>query len=139
MIYGMYGEDYWELRHKVTFDGPNKLIYINDGELAIDVEQDLYSDWKEWALLRDYLKYDAAFRVVGGDPTPTGFLGATFFTINGWQILVDHGITFTGNIYSDDFESPFTVPEGTQLATTVVSNIIDKIAPDETNNASIFI
>jgi hypothetical protein len=140
MLGTYYGSwDYWELRHKVTFDGANKLIYVNTGEAEIDVEVDLYSDWKEWAILRDNLKFDAAMRVVGGDPTPTGALGATFFLINGWQILVDHAVNFTGNLYSDDYDTPYTVEEGVELATTTVSNLIDKVAPDETNNASIFI
>ena len=34
---------------KVTFDGPNKLILINHGEVSIDVKEDIYSGWKEWA------------------------------------------------------------------------------------------
>lgn len=135
-----YGNwDYWELRHKVTFDGPNKLIYVNEGEDEIDVQIDIYSDWKEWTLLRDNLKYLSALRVVGGDPTPTGALGATYFLRNGWQIQVDHAVNFTGNLYSDDYDSPVSVEAGTELATLTVSNLIDKIAPDETNNASIFI
>ena len=137
LYYGNW--DYWELRHKVTFDGPNRIIYVNEGEDEIDVEVDIYSDWKEWALHRDNLKYVAALRVVGGDPTPTGFLGATFFTINNWRIQIDHAVNFTGNIYSDDYDTPFSVEEGTELATATVSNLIDKVAPDETNNASIFI
>jgi hypothetical protein len=141
MLPTYYGSwDYWELYHKVTFDGPNKLIYINEGETEIDVEIELYSDWKEWSLVRDNLKYEAAMRVVGGDPTPTGFLGATFFLINGWRILLDNqSVNFTGNLYSDDYDSPYTVAQGTSLSTNTVSNLIDKIPPDETNNASIFI
>ena len=35
MLYGMFGQDYWELYHKVTFDGENKLIIINPGESDI--------------------------------------------------------------------------------------------------------
>jgi hypothetical protein len=139
MIYGIFGQDYWELRHKVTFDGPNKLIIVNEGEFEIDVEVDLYSDWKEWALTRDYTKYDSAMRVVGGDPTPTGFLGASFFMINGWQILVENSVNFTGNLYSDDFPSPITTPSGIELSTLTVSNLIDKISPPDSDNARIFV
>lgn len=139
MMYAMWGRDYWELRHKVTFDGENRLIYINEGETEIDVEQDLYSDWKEWASIRDNLKWVAAMRTVGGDATPTGALGATFFLINGWQIIIQFGVNFTGNLYSDDFPTPFVTESGVQLATQTVSNLIDKVAPDESNNASIFV
>ena len=60
MLYGMFGQDYWELYHKVTFDGENKLIIINPGETDINVKRDIYSSWKEWILLRDYLKWIAA-------------------------------------------------------------------------------
>lgn len=139
MIYGMFGEDYWELRHKVTFDGENRLIYVNEGETQIDVEQDLYSDWKEWAYIRDNLKWISAMRTVGGDATPTGFLGATFFLINGWRIVIQFGVNFTGNLYSDDYDSPFITETGVQLATQTVSNLIDKVAQDEISNARIFV
>ena len=52
LLWQMFGNDYWTLYHKVTFDGENRLIIINDGELNINVKQDIYSDWKEWALSR---------------------------------------------------------------------------------------
>jgi len=140
MLINYYGHwDYWELRHKVTFDGPNRLIIVNEGETEIDIQIEIYSDWKEWARFSDNLKYESALRVVGGDPTPTGALGATYFLINGWQIQIDHGVNFTGNVYSDDFPDVVVTLEGTELATFTVSNLIDKIDPDETNNASIFI
>lgn len=122
-------QDLWNLYHKVTFDGPNKLIIINDGVTNINIEQDVYSDWKEWSLQRDHLKFDAALRTVGGDPTTGGDrLGATFFTINGWQLLITDNVNFFGNIFSDDFSTPFTTEQGVKLAQAQVSNLIDKIA-----------
>jgi len=121
-------QDLWTLYHKVTFDGPNKLIIVNAGELNINIKQDIYSAWKEWAKQRDYLKFLAACRSVGGDPTVEGaFLGSTFFTINGWQIEISEGTTFVGNIFSDDFNSPFTTEPNVDLATSQVSNLIDAI------------
>lgn len=122
-------QDLWTLYHKVTFDGENRLIIINDGELSIDVKVDIYSDWKEWALQRDHLKWLPAMRAVGGDPTVGGnFLGSTFFTINNWQILISDNTTFVGNVFSDDFSSPFRTAEGVKLAQSQVSNLIDAIA-----------
>lgn len=119
-------QDLWTLYHKVTFDGANSLIIVNDGELDINIKQDVYSDWKEWALKRDHLKFFPALRTVGGDPTVAGkFLGATFFTINDWQILIRDNTNFTGNIFSDDFAKPFRTEEGIKLATSEVSNLID--------------
>lgn len=122
-------QDLWVLYHKVTFDGPNKLIIVNSSEADISIEEDVYSDWKEWAIERDHLKFDAALRTVGGDPTQGGdFLGATFFTINGWQIQINDNVVFDGNIYSDDFDTPYATAAGVVLAQSKFSNLVDKIA-----------
>jgi hypothetical protein len=32
----------------VTFDGPNRLIIVNDGETELEAERDIYSAWKRW-------------------------------------------------------------------------------------------
>lgn len=123
-----FNQDLWLLYHKVTFDGINRTIIVNDGVTDIDVQIDLYSDWKEWALQRDHLKFEAAMRSVGGDPTVAGnFLGSTFFTINNWKILISNDTNFVGNLFSDDFLTPFVVGDDTKLATSQVSNLIDKI------------
>jgi len=105
-----YGQwDYWELRHKVTFDGPNRLIYINDGVTSLDAQIDLYSDWKEWIQLEDYMKWPAAFSVVGGEPLPGGVnLDATFFLINGWKLKPYPGsydLLINGNLFDVNGES----------------------------------
>lgn len=122
-------EDLWSLYHKVTFDGLNRLIIVNDGELNINVKQDIYSDWKEWALQRDHLKWLPAMRAVGGDPTVGGnFLGSTFFTINNWQIRISDSTVFNGNLFSDDFDSPFTALAGTKIARSQFSNLVDTVS-----------
>jgi len=127
-IYATYGEDYWELRDKVTFDGENSLIIVNEGETEINIQADIYSAWKDWALLRDYLKFRAALRTTGGDPLPSGdALGATFFLINGWQIFLDHAANFTGNIFNDLGGDVFVTAADLKVATTTVSNLIDKV------------
>jgi hypothetical protein len=138
MLYGMFGQDYWELYHKVTFDGENKLIIINPGETDINVKRDIYSSWKEWIQLRDYLKWIAACRTVGGDPTTAGqFLGATFFTINGWRIQLSEGTIIDGNLFSDDFDTPYITLPGVVIAFSKVSNLIDQIAPTEATLTSL--
>lgn len=122
-------QDLWTLYHKVTFDGENRLIIINDGELSIDVKVDIYSDWKEWALQRDHLKWLPAMRAVGGDPTVGGnFLGSTFFTINNWQIQISDSTVFDGNLFSDDFDTPFTALAGTKIARSQFSNLVDTVS-----------
>lgn len=136
LFYGHF--ELWQLYHKVTFDGANKIIIINDGETFIDVEEDLYSAWKEWVLVDDNVKFLAAMRGVGGDPTVGGdFLGATFFLINGWKIRPfegDHSLTVRGNLFSEDGLDPFipTLGEHTILVTRQVSNLIDKITGSAT-------
>lgn len=98
--------DYWNLRHKVTFDGVNKLILINEGEVSIDVQRDIYSAWKEWARLENNLQYFDPLATVGGEPTISGQrLDVTYFLINGWKIKPYQGtydLTLTGNIFDVD-------------------------------------
>ena len=104
MFYGWW--EYWELRHKVTFDGVNKLILVNEGETSLDVQTDIYSDWKEWAQTEDNLKYLPPLDTVGGEPTIEGQrLDVTYFLINGWKIKPYTGtydLTLIGNIFDVD-------------------------------------
>jgi len=124
-------QDLWALYHKVTFDGVNRQIIINPNELDVEVKIDLYSDWKEWALQRDHLKFLPAMRSVGGDTTVGGnFLGSTFFTINNWNILVSDSTVFTGNLFSDNFDSPFVTTVGARVARQQFSNLVDSVSID---------
>ena len=134
MISTFYGYwDEWELYHKVTFDGRNKLILINDGETEINVEIDIYSAWKEWKALRDNAKFEQAMRNVGGDPLPgDDQLGATFFLTNGWRARTwngDHQLNVVGNLFTEEGEPPFIPVEGphTILINQRVSNLVDKV------------
>ena len=125
-----FNQDYWLLFLKVSFDGVTKLITVNSNESVIDVQEDLYSAWKRWIQTRDNLKYIAAMRSVGGDPTTAGeFLGATFFVTNGWRIVLTNATTIEGNIFSDDFDTPYLTEEGVVIAFSKVSNLIDQVAP----------
>lgn len=127
--YGFWDE--WTNPQKVTFDGPNSLILVNTGVTTLQVETDLYSDWKEWATLYDHGKYLPAFRSVGGDPTSGGrALGATFFLTNGWRVKTwegDHRLTVEGNLFTEEGEPPFVPVEGpyTTIIESSVSNLID--------------
>ena len=104
MFYGWW--EYWNLRHKVTFDGINKLILINEGETELDVQTDLYSDWKEWVRTDTNLKYLPPFNTVGGEPTVAGQrLDVTYFLINGWKIkpyIGTYDLNLIGNIFDVD-------------------------------------
>lgn len=95
--------------HKVTFDGSNRLIYVNYGVTDIHIKEDIYSDWKEWYLLRDNAKYPISMRTVGGDPIGVGaYTGDTYFLMNGWKLVVDiTKVKITGVLFSDDYLSAY--------------------------------
>jgi hypothetical protein len=130
-FYGFWDE--WQLYHKVTFDGINKMIYVNPGVTELLVGIDIYSDWKEWVAIRDHAKFEQAMRAVGGDPLPgEDTLGATYFLTNGWRIQTwdgDHSLDVVGNLYTEEGESPFIPTTGpyTVLIAQRVSNLVDKV------------
>lgn len=137
---GYYGGFWstWVNPQKVTFDGPNKIIIINEGETLVDVQTDLYSNWKEWLAVGDNSKYLPAMRAVGGDHiTGDLYLGSTFFLLNGWKIRPwagDYKLDISGNLYSEDGSDPF-VPTLTASSVSVnlrTSNLVDVYVVDNT-------
>lgn len=138
-----YGEwTYWETYNppnfvgaqKVTFDGPNKLIRINEGETTIDVQNDIYSNWKEWSIQRDNSKFSQALTSIGGDPITTERLvGDNYFLENGWRIQPyttynGYILEVIGNIYTrEPGENPVNpTPQVSVLLTRAnISETID--------------
>lgn len=106
LYYGFW--EYWNLYHKVTFDGEKRLIIINPGVTEINVQRDIYSAWKEWLLQQAYSnkQYEEVMGVVGGDPTiGEQFLDTTFFLLNGWRLKPQPGsytLNIDGNIFDVD-------------------------------------
>jgi hypothetical protein len=90
---------------KWTIDNLNRLLILKAGVTDIDVEVDLYSDWKEEYKLAANAAFPPAMRSIGGDAvTATKDAGATFFMINGWRIRPDeanHTLNITGNLFTD--------------------------------------
>lgn len=119
---------------KVHFDGPNKWIVINEGFTTINVQEDIYSAWKEWVIQLDNSKYDQALTAIGGDPiTESTSVGITYFLENGWRIKLpesDGDYIVEGNLYTrEPGQSPYVSPTG-DFDTTVEfvrSNIVDLI------------
>ncbi len=117
----------------VTFDGINKLVTVNSGVSELDVAVDLYSDWKEWVVTGDNLKFLSAFRSVGGDPTVGGnSLGATYFITNGWKLDVKNIVgvmEINGNLFQDGGGNFIVVTSGVNQHTIIrtVSNLIDRV------------
>jgi hypothetical protein len=104
---------------KVTFNGEDRLININIGVITLDVQIDLYSEWKRWSVLENNLKYLQAFRTFGGDQTISGqFAPRYFFLMNGWRIVVDSGIDLLvgTNLYTDELDSPFIVTNNSTVS-----------------------
>ncbi len=127
--------EYWQLYHKVTFDGPNKLILVNDGVTDLNVQIDIYSDWKEWAQIEDNLKYEQALTAIGGDPiTATTNVGITYFLENGWRMKAAEGnyvLSVSGNLFTrEPGDDPFVPVDGKESKVTinlVRSNLVDLI------------
>ena len=111
--------DYWNLYHKVTFDGPNKIIWVNPGVTELNVKEDIYSDWKEWMLGHDSVVtawFLEASESIGGQPLPgSRFVGSTFFLVNGWRIKPYSGsytLVVNGNLYTIEGDSPYLDADG---------------------------
>jgi hypothetical protein len=95
---------------KVTFNGNTRIIEILPSIETLDVQIDLYSEWKRWSVLENNLKYLQAFRTFGGDPTISGqFAPRYFFLMNGWRVVVDNGedVNVGVNLFTDELDTPF--------------------------------
>ena len=106
--YGFW--DLWRLYHKVTFDGANRIIRVNEGVTTLDIKKDIYSDWKEWvSAMPDNSYWLPAVRTVGGDPTISGQrAGDIYFLINNWKLYIDlTKVAVTGILFSDNFNSAY--------------------------------
>ena len=90
-----------------TFDGGNLHIIIPSIG-TFDVQENLYSAWKEWIALSDNAKYPPAFDTTGGDNVGGGQEVAPYFFCRndlGWRIKMpqDNGeIILTGNLFPRD-------------------------------------
>ena len=122
---------------KVVFDGPNKIIFVNEGVTELDVQSDLYSAWKEWKINTPEqgtgLTWDKAFTAVGGDLiTDDVNLGVTYFLENGWRIQpfpskAGYTLTINGNIYTRETgENINLFAEGVSVSLER-SNIVEQI------------
>jgi len=102
---------------KVAFDGSTKVITITymptaSGTVELDAEVDFYSDWKEWVIASDNIKYLEAVQTVAGDPISSDqYISPYFFLINGWRIRPyeqTHQMIINGNLFVEGGEdNPF--------------------------------
>lgn len=131
MLLGLWANywDDWLLSHKCNFDGIRKIITIHPEVSELSIKTDVYSDWKEWLMLRDNSKYLQAIRSIGGDPIGGGqYAGDIYFLMNGWKIYIDHSVNIDGVIYSEDGLSPYVNANNTYIATNKVSNLVQTVS-----------
>lgn len=117
-----------------TINWITKIITPTDapisGAITVDV-QDLYSRWVDWMLTSDNSKYLQAMRIIWGDPLPgSKQLGITYFLLNWWKIKpyeATHVFILNGNLYSEDWSTPFQPTAGAYNVTIIssVSNLVD--------------
>lgn len=128
---------------KVTFDGPNRLILINEGQTDIDVTIDIYSAWKNWSLQIDNMKYAQALTPLGGDPiTSTNSVGRTYFLENGWRIQPwpsynGYILTVTGNIYTREEGGNPANPESGVSVNFTRSSLVELITTEGGGGSSL--
>lgn len=124
--------------HKVTFDGPNKIIIVNEGVTEIDFREDVYSNWKEWIKdpTQQNAQYELALSASGGDPLPgSRALGTTYFIENGWRMRTWEGVhelTVTGNFFTREGVPAF-VPTLNPWTITInlnTSTLVETILPE---------
>ena len=117
---------------KVTFIPEEKIISVNLGVRILDVQYDIYSDWKRWVVENEYnMRFPIAIRTVGGDNLVDGkTLGATFFLMNGWKIRPPEengNLNVIGNLYDDGGGAVFvnTLGSYNSMIIQTVSNLTD--------------
>jgi len=98
-----------------TFDGTLRLITLESGVTEVDVQVDLYSDWKEWVVQGSNAMYPPAFSTLGGEPLGGGASIAPYFFLRndlGWRIKPpeeDIEITLDGNLFGYDEDIPIFI------------------------------
>lgn len=102
-----------------TFDGDNLVITLAApvaGVVDLDVQVDLYSDWKEWMQASfQNMGYPPAFRTIAGDPLVGAANVSPYFFIRndlGWRIRpfeADASINIVGNLIPQDASLPIAI------------------------------
>lgn len=118
---------------KFTFDGPGKLVIVNDDQVIGGVVNfsvyDVYSEWKRWVQASDNAKYDPAFRGIGGDPIGGGqSVGFYLFLRNdlGWRLyppaVAVCRIVVEGSLFGEDSDLCLLTPRSGRSVTLIVTN-----------------
>jgi hypothetical protein len=124
---------------KVTFDGDNKIIQVNNGETELFFYVDVYIEWKNW-LLSGNLNYEPAIEKVGGEILIPGQLTMplAFILLNDWKIRPyegQHILTIRSNVYSEDGTNPYILPAGHNVVVDIKEGTCDNDPCDPCSGA----
>lgn len=134
-LWASFADD-WEVGHKVTFDGRQRLIIVPNGVTQLDVRSDIYSASKEWLGIRDNAKYLPPVRTIGGDPTVGNQrAGDIYFLINDWRLVVDlRAVQVAGALFSDDYDTAFYDYDLNPQYPVTVSSLVTTVAVQSTQS-----
>lgn len=120
----------WALFEKVSFDGTNKIIRVNEDVVDLNIRNDVYSAWVRWVSREENFRFLPAIRYTGFDTIPGGFSGDNYFMTNGWKLLLDiTKVKVDGVLYSDDYDTAYYTYSGSAVYPAKVSALFSVIAP----------
>ena len=98
-----------------TFDGTNKLIYIDAGTTTMPAST-LYTEWLAWSLLPDNTIYPVAVSKLAGENLGYGQFQSDYYKImNGWKLVPYDGnytLVVSGNLFGDAGAPIFNLATG---------------------------
>ena len=98
-----------------TFDGTNKLIYVDVGTTTMPAST-LYTEWLAWSLLPDNTIYPIAVSKLAGENLGYGQFQSDYYKImNGWKIVPYNGnytLVVSGNLFGDAGAPIFNLATG---------------------------
>jgi hypothetical protein len=123
LLWGAWGTE-WALEEKVSFDGAAKTITVHDNVTTLNIRSEVYSAWVRWFQREPWSL--PAMRFSGADPVPGGETGLTFFTINGWKLVIDFNkVAVSGVLYSEDYDTSYWSSAGLPLYPATVSALVN--------------
>lgn len=122
------------MAQKYTYDFNNRLLIVNSGITDIDVQVDLYSDWKEDFENGTFNPGVAIpLSTVGGEDLGGGkSIAPKFFIRNDWKVRPfegDHALILTGDLFDDPPGAGIVVPVlGDFTVNVVIERSVDALA-----------
>ena len=91
----------------MLFDGPNKLIILE--ETSVSAAQ-IWTAYIDWVAIKANTKWPSAITQIGGDSLGGGlYIPLYFFLTNGWRVRPmesNHQLMITGNLFVAEGGSP---------------------------------